>query len=974
MIALPKVRRPQKTRSRNLPMKNELILSSLFILTSTTFAVNDATLVSINAPATVEPGAAFAASITFKNTGDTTWGDGFVLGSESLRDNSRWGINRMQLSNGPVAPGANGIFTNAFTAPSSPGIFNFAWKPLQDGLDYFGETVPAQIKIGAGSKFQQGDLIVMQVGDGPATFSTSGSPMILRGVSPLDGAVRFEVQMPTQGTNAFITGGNQFTGMIDLSTDRHQIVMGGYNTNLPYSTTVEAAGSPVPRTAATVDLNGNFILQARVPSGAGQLFNGGTFRGVVSDGKGNFWAGGQNGGIVYMGTNSPAAKIDNAGAGAIRDMFMVNGSIYFSSSQFPVANSNAIVGFTGAPTTVSPAFVEIDITAAPLPGTTAPNLKGFTINDSKTIAFVVDMRTLSAGGGIHRFNGTGAGKPASWTYAYTISDPTLGVPQEVVADFSAAEPVLYVISGVGTATVPNKIVKGVDTGATSTFADFLSAETGNVFRGLTFAPTPAGAPTFTASQAVNIHPAGLSQREAGIAINTDANEALIITTLTDNSEHSYNDPITGQPAMHIMVGYFIDPTTFEVKRGPFPIVGNPSGLMENHSVRWNPVSKKYAVFTTGQTYPPNNLQLIMGAIIVPNSVAGETDPVTKRFLVDPQSTEGYDDVALAVSSKNGNMLLIAERNFIRTDTGARNEGAVGIMFDKDGNLLTPTFTRLDVLGPDGDEDDPDVSYLPQHDLFFFHTNTDDGPGADRIVGNAIATVPNASNGLTIAPAQQLAEQLRTQGQGHPTIFENPFNGELIGAVDYNNGSGGGDLFYLMLNNDLSVTPIRPQTAYVDTSVIASSHRHPLMAADTNNGVIALVHNFTGPFTGIGLTFLGPDGLILPGRPEDTVVYPLVKTATAMDSGANYLNIQHDPHSDSFIVAYSLGAAGGLNVVRFKVTSNHLPETVSLRVERVGGDVKILWPSTASAAGYKLQSTSALGTAFSNVGSTPVVEG
>jgi hypothetical protein len=588
---------------------------------------------------------------------------------------------------------------------------------------------------------------------------------------------------------------------------------------------------------------------------------------------------------------------------------------------------------------------------------------------------VVDMRTAANGGGLYRFNGTGTGAPDSWTYAYTINDASLGVPQELAVDFNGTDPVIYAISGAGTAAAPNKVVKGADVGAASTFTDLFAAETGNVLRGITFAPIPEGSPTFTTSPATVIHPAGLPQKEAGIAINTEAPEALVVTTLTDNSENSFNDPITGQPAQSIMVGYFINPTTFQKIRGPFPIVGNPGGNMENHAVRWNPVSKKYAVFTTGQTYPPNNLQIVLGAIILPNSVAGQNDPVEKKFVVDPQTTLGYDDVALAVSSRNGNMLLVAERNFVRTDTGANNEGAVGIMFDKDGNQITPTFTRLDVLGPDGDEDDPDVTYLPQHDLFFFHTNTDDGPGPDRVVGNAIATVPNGTGGLTLSPAQQLGEQLRTQGQGHPTVIENPFNGELIGAADYNNGSGGGDLFYMKLNPDLSTSAIRAQVPYVDTSVIASTHRHPMLAADTNSGVFVLGHNFSGPFQGVGFSLLGPDGQILPGRPEDTVVYPWVRTASAVDVAVNTLNLAYDPHSDSFIVVYSLGAAGGVEAARLKVTSNHLPETFSLRAQLLaGGSVKILWPSAATAAGYRLQSTSAIGTAFSDVTAAKTVEG
>lgn len=482
-------------------MKTSLLLCSTLPLAQTLFGGNDAVLVSVSAPAAVEAGASFDPIIAMKNTGDTTWAaDQYFLGSESLRENTRWGTNRLALINGPVATGQTGSFTARLTAPLTPGRQNFAWKPIQEGVEWFGEAAVSSVKIGATNKFTKGDLVVMQIGDGPGTTATSGSPMFLNGLNPEDATVRFQVAMPTLGTNAFITGGNQFTGMIDLSTNKLQIVMGGYNTNLPYSASVEAAGSPVPRAAGTVDADGNFVLQARVASGVGQLFNGGTFRGVVSDGNGNFWAGGQNGGIVYLGTSSPALKIDAAGGGAIRDMIMVGGSIYFSSSQFPASPATAgIVAFTGTPTNVSAPQMVINITDTQNSGlipnaSGTPAQKGFYVNPQLTIAYVIDMRATAAGGGIYRFNGTGTGAPGSWTFAYTLNDASLGTPQEVVADFSGSDPVLYVITGVGTATVPNRIVKGTDTGAGSVFADFAAAPDGDVFRGLTFAPTAAAAP------------------------------------------------------------------------------------------------------------------------------------------------------------------------------------------------------------------------------------------------------------------------------------------------------------------------------------------------------------------------------------------------------------------------------------------------------------------------------------------------
>lgn len=491
-------------------------------------------------------------------------------------------------------------------------------------------------------------------------------------------------------------------------------------------------------------------------------------------------------------------------------------------------------------------------------------------------------------------------------------------------------------------------------------------------------------PSFNVGAPAEIHAAAIASREAGIAINTDTNEALVVTIETENAQ-GFLDPITGQVAQHIMVGYFVDPTTLAVKRGPFPIVGNPSGNMENHDVEYNPVSKKYMVVTTGQTYPPNGLQLIFGAMINSATAAGTNNPVLKTFVYDPETTESYDDVSLAVSTKNGNMLLVAERNFLVTGSDSqRNEGAVGILFDKDGTALTPGFTRLDVLQADGDEDDPEVVYLPSRDEFLFYTNTD-APAADalknRIVGMTIQTTPNTTNGLTFASAQLIAEDRKSGvAQGHPAFIENPFNGQLVGAFDYDNGSQGGDLVYDSLAADGTFSKTGAQVAYLDAvnGTVPYAQRHPQLAAAPNNGVIALVHNFVGqdaalPTNGLAMTLLGPDGAILPGRPADKHVYILAETENPISTSANYYNVKFDVHSDTFIAVYN---ADGVHAVRVGVFSNHLPtstaaaQELSLTASRSGNAVTLSWPVSS---GYQLESADRLSGPWTKVSAAPVAQ-
>jgi hypothetical protein len=92
-------------------------------------------------PINVTAGKSFAASVTMHNTGTTRWSStgGYRLGSQAPQDNSNWGINRVQLP-GDVAPGAQAVFSFNVSAPQIPGRYDFQWKMVQDGVQWFGEA------------------------------------------------------------------------------------------------------------------------------------------------------------------------------------------------------------------------------------------------------------------------------------------------------------------------------------------------------------------------------------------------------------------------------------------------------------------------------------------------------------------------------------------------------------------------------------------------------------------------------------------------------------------------------------------------------------------------------------------------------------------------------------------------------------------------------------------------------------------
>ena len=101
--------------------------------------VNNATFVTQVVPFTVAPGHLYNASITMKNSGFGSWTPGsHKLGSQNPQDNGVWGLSRIAL---PTAVPAGGQVTFNFMlqAPTAPGTYNFQWRMLQEGVDWFGE-------------------------------------------------------------------------------------------------------------------------------------------------------------------------------------------------------------------------------------------------------------------------------------------------------------------------------------------------------------------------------------------------------------------------------------------------------------------------------------------------------------------------------------------------------------------------------------------------------------------------------------------------------------------------------------------------------------------------------------------------------------------------------------------------------------------------------------------------------------------
>jgi hypothetical protein len=100
---------------------------------------NASQFVTQSVPTAMNAGQQYAVSVTMRNTGSNTWTAGsYVLGSQNPHENKNWGPSRVSLP-GPVAPGQDAVVSWTLTAPLSAGTYNFQWRLLNLGVEWFGE-------------------------------------------------------------------------------------------------------------------------------------------------------------------------------------------------------------------------------------------------------------------------------------------------------------------------------------------------------------------------------------------------------------------------------------------------------------------------------------------------------------------------------------------------------------------------------------------------------------------------------------------------------------------------------------------------------------------------------------------------------------------------------------------------------------------------------------------------------------------
>jgi hypothetical protein len=129
-------------------------------------------------PSAMTPGQAATVSLTFTNTGTTTWLVGtYSLHSQNPVDNTNWGVFQVALG-APVAPAGSVTFTFGITAPLVAGTYNFQWQMKHDGVALFGALSGLIVVVVSGAIVPADNAaFVSQVGV-PATMAPGATANI----------------------------------------------------------------------------------------------------------------------------------------------------------------------------------------------------------------------------------------------------------------------------------------------------------------------------------------------------------------------------------------------------------------------------------------------------------------------------------------------------------------------------------------------------------------------------------------------------------------------------------------------------------------------------------------------------------------------------------------------------------------------------------------------------------------------------
>ena len=335
------------------------------------------------------------------------------------------------------------------------------------GFDDMTIGVPDQILPSPG--LSPGHLAVLRVGDGLAPLTNGGTSLFIEEYNT-NGTPTQTIPIPNTGIDALVINAVSVSeGTLTRSPNGRWICFGGFNTRAGYPNIDISLAAELPRGLGVIDSSGKYTLVANSPCFYDQV----NIRGCVSDGTNNFWGvgsnvGTHNGGLNYFGFNDPTSAVCQVN---FRVADICNGDLYAS-------RVSGIYKFSGAPVSNATPTQVIVSSGSPY---------AFAISPDGNLAYVTDDSTNGLGGIMRYKNNLG-----SWSLDYTLGTGLANTGAfGITVDWARSNPVIFATTfdGLFTGNAGNRIIRIIDTGATSTAATVATARGNTVFRGIAFTPT-----------------------------------------------------------------------------------------------------------------------------------------------------------------------------------------------------------------------------------------------------------------------------------------------------------------------------------------------------------------------------------------------------------------------------------------------------------------------------------------------------
>lgn len=112
---------------------------------------DSAAFVIQTAPEEMRAGKLYRVSVVMKNTSPVWWSEEekVRLGAQSPHDNYTWRFPRVLFPFGqPIAPGVSLKINFEVIAPTTPGVYNFQWRMVREGVHWFGSaSQPLSVRV-----------------------------------------------------------------------------------------------------------------------------------------------------------------------------------------------------------------------------------------------------------------------------------------------------------------------------------------------------------------------------------------------------------------------------------------------------------------------------------------------------------------------------------------------------------------------------------------------------------------------------------------------------------------------------------------------------------------------------------------------------------------------------------------------------------------------------------------------------------